>query len=1320
MLRRKPTLRSRILAVTASVLLLPQLLVVTGVYAAGGDDTPFLKPGTHAPELNEEDEERLLALDLSFISNRLAGDRPLTISQAGQLRSAAAHQAQVIRKQGLPAAGPTTFTGAWAGIGPNPVVQGLRSPDPFGQRYGAMAGRIGALAIRPSNGQFILGGAQGGIWLYDAGTGKWSSKTDDLPSLAIGALAIAPSNDAIVYAGTGEGALSGDSYFGNGILKSTDGGNTWSHVSGDYFIAVSVSRLVVDPNNANHLYAAIIRGRGGKQRTTPSIHSKFGIWESKDGAATWTLLKEAKSENNGATDLEIDPQNPNVLYASFWQDAIYKSIDGGQSWAPIMTGLPPVSGSGLAATRYSISISHPAGQSAVLYAGFPSLHDGANVSTVWKSTNDGGSWSELPTGTGADSVLDYCGGQCSYDNVIEADPTNPDVVFAAGQFNYGIGSGGIFRSDDGGLTWKNLGYDQHPDFHALAFNPANTQQVIEGNDGGVWVSDDQGGRPDASDPLNAVTWFSLDGNIADVDLFDDSDPPNVIATGPYAPIVGFRSNLQIGQFTSIAIDPTTAPGADGLRIWGGTQDNGTLRKSVNSATWFDVASGDGGQVLVDPTDGHYVYGTYFGISPYRYTNGGASFFSNQGITNGINVSDRSEFYVPFTLNRDDPNQLFLGTFRLYRTNTAKAATAGAVKWNAISPDLTTGCGGAAPNGARGCLLSAIGVGGGNAVYVGTDDGLLWVAPNGQTAKSPTWVRLDKNGLPRRPIASIAVDRSNWRIAYVAYNGFSPATPGAPGHLFKTTDGGDHWTNVSGNLPDSPLNSIILDPSFPNTLYAGTDVGPFVTYDGGFHWNALGTGFPIVGIWQMDLDPSHRLLAAGTHGRGAFRISDGATVPAFVVSKVDAGIPVGSGSNLDYTITLRNIGNAGATGVTVTDPIPANTSFVSAGESGTGSNGKVSWSGLTLAAGASIDLHFRVSIAQALKKHVAAITNDGIVVTSAEGPGTTGSATVTSIATPYAAEISPATVTGVAHAGDSVSYTLAVRNLGSNTDSFNLSTTGTFGAALFASDCTTASTSTASLAPGDSADVCVTITVPGGASQGDTDNTTLTATSAGGPTASASATITTSAVTVDTLLVDGDGNIPNVQASYSAALTAAGVGFGTWDLAADPAPPVGIFQAYKNIVWFTGNSYPGPIGPYEGDLASFLDSGGRLLMSGQDILDQAAGTTAFVHDYLHIDWDGTEAQNDKSTAAVHGVAATLSAGLGAIPIDHSVLGAAFEDRITPNGTAVGNFTDDSTAFDGLQVDTGTYKVVFLAFPLEAYGTAGDKADLVTRVFTFFGP
>ena len=151
----------------------------------------------------------------------------------------------------------------------------------------------------------------------------------------------------------------------------------------------------------------------------------------------------------------------------------------------------------------------------------------------------------------------------------------------------------------------------------------------------------------------------------------------------------------------------------------------------------------------------------------------------------------------------------------------------------------------------------------------------------------------------------------------------------------------------------------------------------------------------------------------------------------------------------------------------------------------------------------------------------------------------------------------------------------------------------------------------------------------------------------------------------TLLVDNDNNAPDVQAVYATALTAAGVPFDTWDLGTEPVLPSGYLQAHANVVWFTGNSYPAPLGPYETELTAFLDGGGHLFMSGQDILDQGAGTTAFVHDYLHIQWDGTEAQNDKGTGHVTSVAGNpVTDGIGTVPLDHSVLGAEFEDRITP--------------------------------------------------------
>ena len=441
-----------------------------------------------------------------------------------------------------------------------------------------------------------------------------------------------------------------------------------------------------------------------------------------------------------------------------------------------------------------------------------------------------------------------------------------------------------------GRRGENLGWDQHPDFHAVAIDPTHTNRVVIGSDGGVWSSDDRGGRPSASDPLSAVTWQDLNGSV---------DPDTAAVTG--------RTNLAITQFTSIANVPTVP-----ARVWGGTQDNGTLRKSGTSPTWFDVASGDGGQVLVDPLDENYVYGTYFGISPYRYDDGGLFFYSNQSITNGINLSDRAEFYVPWVMNQRNDQQLFLGTYRLYRTDNAKAANAGDVLWKPISGDLTSGCAGTAPNGARGCFVSAIGVGGGDAVYTGSDDGYVYLSTDAQTAPNPTFKRLTNRLLPNRPVTQIAVDRSNYRIAYLAYAGFNTATPSQRGHVFATTDGGTSFRDITGNLPDSPVNSIILDPAYANTLYVGTDVGNFVTSDGGRDWFPLGTGIPSSSTWQLDLDPAHRTLAAGTHGRGAFRLTDTTPAPALVLTKTDADVPVGAGSTIDYTITLANIGNRDAT------------------------------------------------------------------------------------------------------------------------------------------------------------------------------------------------------------------------------------------------------------------------------------------------------------------------------------------------------------------------------------------------------------------------
>jgi hypothetical protein len=296
----------------------------------------------------------------------------------------------------------------------------------------------------------------------------------------------------------------------------------------------------------------------------------------------------------------------------------------------------------------------------------------------------------------------------------------------------------------------------------------------------------------------------------------------------------------------------------------------------------------------------------------------------------------------------------------------------------------------------------------------------------------------------------------------------------------------------------------------------------------------------------------------------------------------------------------------------------------------------------------------------------------------------------------------------------------VTNDGFRTDSYNVAVSGgTWNATVYDSTCTTPITVTPSVAAGDSTDVCVKVAVPANAAEQDSNDTTLTATSVEDSGVSATATLTSLAVQFSTLLVDNDTNDPVDSAPYyKTALNANSVNYGYWDLLNNPALPQSYLTAHTDVIWFTGNSYPGPLLPYEKELKALLDGGGHLFVSGQDILDQGAGTTDFVHDYLHIDWDGTEVQNDKPTAAVHSVSGNVvTDGIGSVPLDHSVLNATFEDQITPIAPATAAFTDDTTATDALTVSDSGYKVMFLAFPFEAYGTATQKADLMNRALTW---
>ena len=357
-----------------------------------------------------------------------------------------------------------------------------------------------------------------------------------------------------------------------------------------------------------------------------------------------------------------------------------------------------------------------------------------------------------------------------------------------------------------------------------------------------------------------------------------------------------RTGLQITQFTSIATNPTvpavsgaaprtTAPSA--------SRPPATCGSTSRAATAARCSS-------TRPTP-NFVYGNYFGISPYRNTDGGAASSRNSFITGGIDLERPLRLLRPGVMNQGNPNQLFLGTYRLYRTDNAKATHAGDVDWTADQPGPDRGCTGGAPNGARGCTLTRSASGGGTASTPARSTATSTSARTRSPARADLDARRQGPSRPpgqrhrRRPLERADRLRRVQRL--------QRRHPDPPGHVFATTDGGEHWKNISGNLPDVPVNSIrstraIRTPCMPAPTSAPSS--PTTAASTG----SLGSGLPVVSIWQLALRPGRpRPRRRDPRPR---RVDDALTrpVPSLVVSKVDAGVPVGAGSKIDYTITVR--------------------------------------------------------------------------------------------------------------------------------------------------------------------------------------------------------------------------------------------------------------------------------------------------------------------------------------------------------------------------------------------------------------------------------
>ncbi len=489
----------------------------------------------------------------------------------------------------------------WQPVGPRPTTSA------FPSNWGLTSGRINAIAVSPSDPNIVLvGAATGGVWRSADGGATFTSTSDNQVDLAVGSIAFAPSNSSIVYAGMGDKA---QSYLGTGILRSTDGGQSWTRVNNGTLPSSGVtSQILVDSADPNRVYLA-------QYAYFDSFVGGLlvgGFYYSTDGGVNWT-----KTFTGTARDLVRHPSQPDTLYLSLGfasgsqgtSGGVFKSVNGGQNWTRVYT-----SPFGTSNSNIKIAVTPAAPTNLYVLVGTGGATGTARVEV---STNEGGMWTNMAS--------NFDTGQFGYNCYLFVHPTDPNTIF--------VGTRDLWRSINGGTSYSNITSNftlggsytpslskAHPDQHHFYISPSNPNTMYVANDGGLWRSTD-----------GASTFSSL------------------------------NTSLALTMFVSYEMHPT-----DAARSYGGTQDNGT-QKRLSGQSWREFVSGDGGQTFVDPLNPSIVYSTYVFHTAFRYINNGDTFSAT--ISNSSTFAgDRVDFYPPFVGNQVNSN-LYFGTYRLWVSTT---------------------------------------------------------------------------------------------------------------------------------------------------------------------------------------------------------------------------------------------------------------------------------------------------------------------------------------------------------------------------------------------------------------------------------------------------------------------------------------------------------------------------------------------------------------------------------------------------------------------------------------------------------------------------
>jgi photosystem II stability/assembly factor-like uncharacterized protein len=659
-----------------------------------------------------------------------------------------------------------------------------------------IGGRIVDIEFNPQDPSMVYAGsATGGVFKSTDMGVTWFPVFDDQSVLPIGDIAVDPVNPNVIYVGTGEANGGHNNFAGGGVFKSTDAGNTWQFLG--LHETVSIGRIIIDPSNTSNIYLAAV---GSYFAPNP----ERGIYKSTDAGSTW-FKSLFVSDSTGGIDIVMDQTNPSFLMAAMWErvrrpnsshlygpsSGIYRTTDAGANWQKLSPSTGLPNSNTQDIGRIGLAISKSNPE--ITYALY---NDGAVYSGLFKSTNYGDNW------VNADPDFEIQAGVSNfswYFGQVRIHPTNPQLVY--------VMDVGFMRSINSGNTWS-VSFETHVDHHALAFHPTNPDYIINGNDGGINISTNAG-----------VSW---------------SQPAKLPNT----------------QFYEIGLDLINSQ-----KLYGGTQDNGTVRTNTGSIdNWDRIRGADGFYVNVDFTNSDIIYAEYQFGTLFKSTNGGLNFTQ---VMNGINGSEPTNWSTPVIMCPHNPRVLYYGTDRVYGT------TNGAANWFAISGDLTN----AMPGTRLGTLTTiAVAPSDSNVIYAGTDDSHVWVT----TDYGSNWTDISLHPeLPDRWVTRVVVDPDDANIIYVTYSGLKWRDPQP--HVFKSTNMGVNWINISSNLPDAPVNAFAVDNNNPDWLYLGSDVGAFVSFNAGQSWSILGEGLPVVSVYDMKIHPTDNYLAIGTHGRSMYKL-----------------------------------------------------------------------------------------------------------------------------------------------------------------------------------------------------------------------------------------------------------------------------------------------------------------------------------------------------------------------------------------------------------------------------------------------------------------